>query len=176
MTAFANRSSRQRHAARGGSPMPIIASVCVAILVAGGAWWWFRMRRPDPAADAMKYLQASKTQDYATMYEYSVVNKAQFPTEAAYEAQHRAAIGMVPPALLKQVTDSLTFSLGKATVNGDEATVPVAFSVTVLGQSIHKSVPMRMHYSGSVWQVESGQQPGLGMPRSPALNQATPGR
>ena len=174
MPAIPYQNFRKLRVKRGASPVPALVGVCCAVLVAGGAWWWFFIRRPDPAADAMKYLQASKTQDYATMYKYSMVNTTQFPTEAAYEQQHRAAVAMVPAAMLKQVEDSLTYSLGKVTVNGDEATVPVTFGATVMSQQIHKTVQLHLHYSGSVWQVEPGQKPGLGMAQSPGRNGAVP--
>jgi hypothetical protein len=154
--------ARSESASRGG--VLGVLTLIALVALAGFGIRWYLENRTNPKDQAAKFLTAAKTQDWKTLYETMEMDTAQYPDAQKYAETMTARLNDAPAAAqIKNLLQSVTFTVSEPEISGREATVPVQLSVTLFGQPLNQNVPLKMKNFGGIWKVAKDNQTAAGM-------------
>ena len=142
-----------------GNVAGIAAAIVVIFLVCFGGWWYMQ-HRTNPKGQAEKVINAFKTQDWKALYELTEMTadqKAKYPDFATWDADRKQSFEKVPGG--EQVVESIaksidSVSIGEPTFEDGKASVPVSFSITLMGLKADQKQTFPMKNIGGIWKLD----------------------
>ncbi|HZT44172.1 MAG TPA: hypothetical protein VFA07_18550 [Chthonomonadaceae bacterium] len=156
MVTMARRQERPASSRSSAGPIAAVLAVIVVLALAGfGGWWFYTHRGPTPKQQADKFLTSLKALDFKGMYETTEVDKSKYPTEESFIQQSQQDMDKMPGAksFISSLLSSMQFKTGEATIHGDEATVPVTLTFSLMGRTASQNIDLKMTRVDGIWKV-----------------------
>lgn len=106
--------------------------------------------QPEPQEQALRFLNALKTQDFGVWYDTAEVDTQKYPTREAFVA---AIKRLQDSKKMQEAFAEVEFTAGTPKIDGDTAVVPITTSGRVMGQRQQQTSELKMKRIEGVWKV-----------------------